>query len=688
MKKFIRGKKGITLIALIITIIVLLILAGVSLNAIIGENGIITRANEASFKTTMSKYKEDTEMYVTLRESQGMAGEVDDNYAKKDYIYCGDRDKNETYKNRLVDARALIKSSAEGFDIEYGLEWGEITDMEEDFFREHLAVEAGELIWFANSEKDQEVKWCLDLGIQVFVIGHGYLTETGEYVVGSTGEYGNTVGSGEDKVQSGIYCCAPDLKNSFNTGATYYVTYSNSGDTKIGDPIYKDAPSDWYDYGNQKWANIVTSSNGHLAYFVWVPRFMMKIDANTGEVAKTADNKLDIRFVDIDNNYVGSEELDDAGMKAQGYVIPDAFEFGGVKLSGIWVGKYEISDPIEPVGFSTTSTENSISVTGLTVAGNSEATIDSEDATKKNIKVSISGVGDKEGFLSDGPITIDGLSPDNEYTVTVTIPTNYLEPLVLNKKVRTAVGSIEQITAPDLTGFNQATTHYVTYNGGNEVIGDTITVKEDPLKIGDRQVAGDNIPLGWYDYTKNCYANIMTENKEKGTQSYWTWIPRYEYKINDELKSVDVVFITADKTKPDDGYSIPDGFKFGGKDLAGIWVGKAEISDLDVPSAFTYSQVTGGFKVTALKDCRIPAQNYTGTLTKAGTMYIVDAKNARVTSLNVNGNLRNGQTFEVNVGDTITGLAAGQYTAYWTITFNKSDGTQGSEQLSLAITVK
>ena len=37
-------KRGITLIALVITIITILILAGVSINSIIGKNGIVERA--------------------------------------------------------------------------------------------------------------------------------------------------------------------------------------------------------------------------------------------------------------------------------------------------------------------------------------------------------------------------------------------------------------------------------------------------------------------------------------------------------------------------------------------------------------------------------------------------------------------------------------------------------------------
>ena len=47
--KILRKSNGITLIALVISIIVMLILAGVSLNAVIGDNGIITQAQNATY---------------------------------------------------------------------------------------------------------------------------------------------------------------------------------------------------------------------------------------------------------------------------------------------------------------------------------------------------------------------------------------------------------------------------------------------------------------------------------------------------------------------------------------------------------------------------------------------------------------------------------------------------------------
>ena len=51
MKEKLKGRKGITLIALVITLIVLLILAGVSIAMLTGENGILTQATSAKEKT-------------------------------------------------------------------------------------------------------------------------------------------------------------------------------------------------------------------------------------------------------------------------------------------------------------------------------------------------------------------------------------------------------------------------------------------------------------------------------------------------------------------------------------------------------------------------------------------------------------------------------------------------------------
>ena len=51
MTKVKQNNKGITLIALVVTIVVLLILAGITITALFGDNGLITRAKLADQKT-------------------------------------------------------------------------------------------------------------------------------------------------------------------------------------------------------------------------------------------------------------------------------------------------------------------------------------------------------------------------------------------------------------------------------------------------------------------------------------------------------------------------------------------------------------------------------------------------------------------------------------------------------------
>ena len=57
-----RNNKGITLIALVITIIVLLILAGVSIAMLTGDNGILNQATKARNNTTKAEYADKINM--------------------------------------------------------------------------------------------------------------------------------------------------------------------------------------------------------------------------------------------------------------------------------------------------------------------------------------------------------------------------------------------------------------------------------------------------------------------------------------------------------------------------------------------------------------------------------------------------------------------------------------------------
>ena len=65
-----KNKTGITLIALVVTIVVLVILAAVSINVLIGENGIINQAKLAGTKTEIADIKTQIQMDLIAAETQ------------------------------------------------------------------------------------------------------------------------------------------------------------------------------------------------------------------------------------------------------------------------------------------------------------------------------------------------------------------------------------------------------------------------------------------------------------------------------------------------------------------------------------------------------------------------------------------------------------------------------------------
>ncbi len=111
LKNIINKKQGITLIALVVTIIVLLILAGVSISMITGQNGILNRATDA---------KKDTEDSSDLEYLQTKAYE-----AITDYYSTGSTDSESEYilknfndPNIVADVNTgTVKYNGKTYDI-------------------------------------------------------------------------------------------------------------------------------------------------------------------------------------------------------------------------------------------------------------------------------------------------------------------------------------------------------------------------------------------------------------------------------------------------------------------------------------------------------------------------------------------------------------------------------------------
>ena len=86
-----RNQRGITLIALVITIIVLLILAGVSIAMLTGDNGILTKADDAKEQTAKGEVADKINLainaeFANLLEDGEMSGYSDSAIATDDAV--------------------------------------------------------------------------------------------------------------------------------------------------------------------------------------------------------------------------------------------------------------------------------------------------------------------------------------------------------------------------------------------------------------------------------------------------------------------------------------------------------------------------------------------------------------------------------------------------------------------------
>ena len=95
MKKSLKASNGITLIALVITIIVLLILAGISISMLDGDNGILTKTTDSRKMTEIADAKEQAQLDIlawqTEKISKGENSDLNDTVIKEEIL------KNKSY---------------------------------------------------------------------------------------------------------------------------------------------------------------------------------------------------------------------------------------------------------------------------------------------------------------------------------------------------------------------------------------------------------------------------------------------------------------------------------------------------------------------------------------------------------------------------------------------------------------
>ena len=110
MKLNLKDNKAITLISLVVTIIVLLILAGISISMLAGDNSILQKATEAKTNTDNAQAREELQLAISGAGVDYHSGKVQNtSQTFRDYIFSSD---GQTSINNELPENATFNSSS------------------------------------------------------------------------------------------------------------------------------------------------------------------------------------------------------------------------------------------------------------------------------------------------------------------------------------------------------------------------------------------------------------------------------------------------------------------------------------------------------------------------------------------------------------------------------------------------
>ena len=323
-----KFNSGITLIALIITIIVLLILAGITIALVVGDNGVLNQAVNAADETNRANVQSELEMAVSA---------VVADWSGARYV----NGSNESLEEYMTLNRVESNMNTEDYDLK-------------EF---ELNVENGTIVGY----KGKDYKFTVELTES----GNSAKVTYGEESEGSGGNSGDddteddTVAQIDGSWNEDKKVNSPELFDGMT--AVYWDDSGN--EIELTENNSEEEWNNWYDYtgeaGTNKWANAVTkdSSGNITGYWVWIPRFAYKIEDKLFTATDSGQGgTISIKFLQdtTDNDDTGTSigrEFKYSGNAMTDYVIHPAFTDGtsnnfkngewDKEISGFWVAKYE-----------------------------------------------------------------------------------------------------------------------------------------------------------------------------------------------------------------------------------------------------------------------------------------------------------------------------------------------------------
>ena len=345
-----KDSKGITLIALIITIIVLLILAGVTINTLFGNEGIITKSKLSSFATEMKHIEENVKLKQGENTIYQYTGETTELFTEKFDPNSSKYKVKDSLKQEIMYIRDGMPSNKKTSDYKA-----------EDFNN----LSNRDLIFVIDKKtgdnKENTYIWDEKSGVafkiqQTNIAGEAYhsyecaIAQKGSLIGEKTGT-DNTISDEASVVNvNGVSYYEPNL-NGFDANNTYIVYYSSDYSTtklinvkeyiKNGKQrTIENGSYTFYDYKNKTWANIVTKANGVEAWWVWTPRYSYKLNS------QSSNPPISIAYTDIKNTNLNNVDDFASYIPHTAFTTVDNSSDTEVKqeLKGIWMSKFNATE--------------------------------------------------------------------------------------------------------------------------------------------------------------------------------------------------------------------------------------------------------------------------------------------------------------------------------------------------------
>ena len=220
-----KDKNGITLVALVVTVVVLIVLAGVSINLVIGNNGIVTKAQVAKTSTELAKYKEELSQWKINKK-------MEDNNFIEDTLSAGKN--NLTYGG--VKQEGNIKTIIQDLD---------------DSYLDEVEIIKGELIINTTNKSKLEGSKIAEVSSNPYIIKEGELKSAGANLELMSSDGTVTIPENVTKIGAGAFSSLVGLKtviipgtvkevgaNAFSYNKTLEKVIMQEGTKTIGDKAF------------------------------------------------------------------------------------------------------------------------------------------------------------------------------------------------------------------------------------------------------------------------------------------------------------------------------------------------------------------------------------------------------------------------------------------------------------------